>query len=423
MTRKKLLVVSLMAGFVLWAAPGLRPAALQAAELESITFAKEGPAVAVAVHIRGEFGNEAFTLREPERLVIDLSPVDAISAAEKAEINTSGVLRVRTGRFQVDVARIVFDLDGPGVMYRIDRMADGLKVTFWKEGTGALKTDERPPVPPAPAAPPKAETQKPAEAPPALVAAPATAPVVAPTAKPAATPAPVPVPAGGEHERGFFVLVGGGIGTFLSTESTFLRNFPINGKQGTAESTYTPKLNTPAVLSFGRYVRLQEMDIKLGLDIEYWNFKNDGAHVFTIPNPVIADADRTLGQTNSFRTYFTAVSAFGLIRIFTNGAFTVAVGPELGYVFGKYKFLDVIDIIDQAPYTEADVSIREITYADKTASSILAGVRGCFEYALSSKLSLTLDLKAVYASPEISELSNKIGLSQAGAVLGIQYSF
>ena len=415
MTRKRLLAVSLMAGFVLWAAPGLRPAALQATELESITFAKEGPAVAVAVRIRGEFGNETFTLREPERLVIDVSPVDAISASDKTEINASGVLRVRTGRFQVDVARIVFDLDGPGVMYRIDRTADGLKVTFWKEGTGALRADERAP------APPKAEVKRPAEHLPAPVAPPKTAPVAAPPAKPAAKPAPVP--AGGERERGFFVLVGGGVGTFLSTESTFVRNFPINGKQGTAESTYTPKLNTPAVLSFGRYVRLQEMDIKIGLDVEYWNFKNDGAHVFTIPNPVIADADRTLSQTNSFRTYFTAVSVFGLVRIFTNGAFTAAVGPELGYVFGKYKFLDVIDIVDQAPYTEADVSIREITYADQTASSILAGVRGCFEYALSSKLSLTLDLKAVYASPEIAELSNKIGLSQAGVVLGIQYNF
>lgn len=413
MTRKRLLAVSLLAGFVLWAAPGLRPAALQGAELESITFAKEGPAVAVAVRIRGEFGNEAFTLREPERLVIDVSPVDTISAADKTEINESGVLRVRTGRFQVDVARIVFDLDGPGVMYRIDRMADGLKVTFWKEGTGALRADERAP------APPKAEVKRPTEPPPAPVAPPTTAPVTASPAKPAATPAPVP--AGGE--RGFFVLVGGGVGTFLSTESTFVRNFPINDKQGTAESTYTPKLNTPAVLSFGRYVRLQEMDIKLGLDVEYWNFKNDGAHVFTIPNPVIVDADRTLSQTNSFRTYFTAVSVFGLIRIFKNDAFTVAAGPELGYIFGKYKFLDVIDIVDQAPYTEADVSIREITYADQTASSILAGIRGCFEYALSSKLSLVLDLKAVYASPEIGELSNKIGLSQAGAVLGIQYNF
>ncbi len=414
MTRKRLLAISLLAGFTLWAAPGLRPSALQAAEVESISFAKEGPGVAIAVRIRGEFGNEAFTLREPQRLVVDVSPVDTISAADRTEINVSGVLQVRTGRFQADVARIVFDLEGPGVMYRIDRTADGLKVTFWKEGAGALRADERAP---APVAPPKAAVAKPVEAPPARVAP----PVVAPPAKP--TAAPAPAPAGGEAEKGFFVLVGGGVGTFLSTESTFVRDFPVNGLQGKATSTYAPKLNTPVALSVGRYVRLQDMDIKLGLDAEYWNFKSDGTHVFTVPNPVVADADRTLQELSSFRSYFTAISAFGLVRLFTNGAFTASAGPELGYVFGKHKFLDVIDIVDQAPYTEADASIRGVTYADQTASSIMAGIRGSFEYEISSKLSIVLDLKAIYASPEISALSNKLGLSQAGAVLGIQYNF
>jgi hypothetical protein len=165
------------------------------------------------------------------------------------------------------------------------------------------------------------------------------------------------------------------------------------------------------------------MSVKQGLDIEYWNFKNDGTHVFSIPNPVAVDAVRTLSQTSSFRSYFTAVSAFGLFRVFTNEALTVLAGPELGYVFGKYKFLDVIDIEDRAPYTEAEASIREVTFADKTTSSLLAGVRAAFEYALSAKLAIVLDIKVQYVSPEISELSNKLGLSQAGVVVGIQYNF
>ncbi len=410
MTRKRLLAVSLMAGFVLWAAPGLRPSALQAADLESISFTKEGPAVAVTLRIRGEFGNEAFTLKEPERLVIDVSPVDAISASPQIEVAAGGVLRVRTGRFKADVARIVFDLDGPGVMYRIDRAADGLKVTFWKEGTSALRDDERAPIAPAKAAP-----RKPTEAPPASVAA--------PRAQPAAIPAPVPP--GGGADKGFFVLLGGGVGTFLSSGSVFTQTFVVNGTQeeGTAESTLKPKLNTPAVLTFGKYVHLQDMNIKLGLDLEYWNFKSDGTYVFTVPNPVVTDGARTLTQTDSFRSYFTAVSAFGLVRVFTNGALTVLAGPELGYVFGKSRFLDVIDIEDRSPYTEADASIREVTFADKTASSILAGVRAGFEYALSTKISFILDLKMAYVSPEIADLSNKLGLSQAGAVIGIQYNF
>jgi hypothetical protein len=405
MKRKRLFAVSLMAGLVLWAAPGLRPSALQASDVESISFAKEGPTVTVAVRIRGKFGNEAFTLRQPERLVIDVSPVDGISTPPQIEIAAGGVLRVRTGRFQADVARIVFDLEGPGVKYRIDRTAEGLRITFWKEGERALKPDEKP----AAAEPPPT--------PPAPIAVPETRP----TQPPAVTPAPVA--ASEEPEKGFFVLLGGGVGTFLSPESTFTRSFPINGKQGTAESIYKPKLNTPAVLSFGRYVRLQDMSIKLGLDLEYWNFKNDGAHLFTVPHPFLADTDRTVEATNSFRSYFTAVSAFGLVRVFTNGALTVLAGPEFGFVFGKYKFLDTIDIADAPPYTEAEVSVRELTYAGKTASSLLAGLRAGFEYALSAKLSLILDIKAAYVSPEIADLLNKLGLSQASAVIGIQYSF
>jgi hypothetical protein len=357
------------------------------------------------VRIRGKFGNEAFTLRQPERLVIDVSPVDGISTPPQIEIAAGGVLRVRTGRFQADVARIVFDLEGPGVKYRIDRTAEGLRITFWKEGERALKPDEKP----AAAEPPPT--------PPAPIAVPETRP----TQPPAVTPAPVA--ASEEPEKGFFVLLGGGVGTFLSPESTFTRSFPINGKQGTAESIYKPKLNTPAVLSFGRYVRLQDMSIKLGLDLEYWNFKNDGAHLFTVPHPFLADTDRTVKATNSFRSYFTAVSAFGLVRVFTNGALTVLAGPEFGFVFGKYKFLDTIDIADAPPYTEAEVSVRELTYAGKTASSLLAGLRAGFEYALSAKLSLILDIKAAYVSPEIADLLNKLGLSQASAVIGIQYSF
>ena len=358
------------------------------------------------MRVQGEFGNEAFTLGEPERLVIDLSPIAEIRARDLPEINAGGVLGVRIGRFQADVARLVFDLDGPGVMYRIDRTADGLKITFWKKDKGALK-----PKPVAPArpstVPPKPE--KPATAPPA--------PAAAPREKPVERPPAIPAAAAGNGERGFFVLVGGGIGTFLSPETALTRRFTINDREGRADSVYTPKLNTPAALSFGRYVGLQDMHLKVGIDLEYWNFRNEGAHVFTVPHPFLDDTDRTLEATNSFRSYFTAVSLFTLVRIVANETLTVAVGPEIGFASGKFRLIDGIDIQDGPPYTEAELSVREITYEDKSLSSVLAGVRAAFEYDLSSRLSLVLDVKALYFSPEIGELTSKIGLSQAGAIL------
>ena len=108
------------------------------------------------------------------------------------------------------------------------------------------------------------------------------------------------------------------------------------------------------------------MAIKAGLDFEYWNFKSEGTHVFTVPHPFLATPTGPSTQTSSFRSYFTAAPAFALVRIYPNGTLTVAAGPEIGFASGKYRLLDGIDIADGPPYTEAELSIREVTYADKS---------------------------------------------------------
>jgi hypothetical protein len=417
MTRKTPLAVALALGLLLGGASGLHAFAAPATDLQSISFEKEGSAVAVIIKVSGEFGNEAFTLREPERLVIDLSPVDSIQAPPQIDVGAGGVLRVRTGRFQAAVARLVFDLEAPGVMYRIDRTAEGLKVTFWREGQAAVPEDEKAPAVHPPAVQPaQAVQEKPVEAPPVPPAPPAAeAPREAP---PSRAPA-----IAGTGERGFFALLGGGFGAFVTPESVFTRTFDVDGRAARADSTFKPKMNLAAAIGGGRYVRLQEMVVKLGLEAAYWSFKSDGAHVFTIPHPVMADADRTLEATSSLGSYFTVISVHALARVWANDTLTVSVGPEIGVAFGKHKFLDTIVVEDHAPFTEADISLGEVTYAGISASSLLAGGRVNLEYALSPRLSLLFDLKAVYVSPEIGELSKKLGLSQAGAFIGVQYNF
>ena len=415
MKRNPLRAIPLVLGLTLGVLPGL--AASPATELQSISFEKDGAAVAVIVRVAGEFANEAFTLREPERLVIDLSPVDAIQAPAEIAVGAGGVLRVRTGRFQAAVARLVFDLEAPGVMYRIDRMADGLKVTFWREGQAPAREEPKAPAAEPPPAPPaKVEAEKPAEETPAPPSAP-------PAKQPRETAAPYAGEGEGTPERGFFAVLGGGFGAFVSPESVFTRSFDVDGRTGTAISTFKPKTNLAAAIGFGRYIRLQEMNVKLGLDFAYWNFKSDGAHVLTVPHPFLADTDRTLDATSSFSNYFTALSFYGLVRVWKTETLTVSVGPEIGVAFGKHKFLDAIDIEDHAPYTEADISVKELTYKGLSASSILAGARVDLEYAFSPRLSLVFDVKGTYVSPEFGELSNKLGLSQAGAFIGIQYGF
>jgi hypothetical protein len=378
------------------------PSRVEVSDLQEITFVKAGAAVEVSIRVRGEFGSDVFKLTEPERLVFDVSPIDTISAAPQVEINYGGVLRVRTGKFKTMVARLVFDLETAAVNYRIDRTEAGLKITFWKEVADALLPDEKTEIPPAP---------KPSEA----EVRPAAKPEPEAEVRPAALPS--------KDERGFFVQIGGGVGTFLKSTTTFDKFFPLYSAQGERTETYELKLNTPSFLSFGKYIKALDVPVKLGLGVEYWNFKSDGAFEFAVPHPFLPDSPRTLALTSKFRNYFTSVSVFGLFQVFSNGRLTMFAGPEIGYAFGKYKFLDTVEFDDQPPFMDDDVTITSITYLEKSISSFWAGVQASFEYSFSRSFSLLLNLRAFYLNPEIKELSSTFTLSQAHALLGFQYNF
>jgi len=381
-----------------------RPA--EVSDLHEIAFVKAGAAVEVSVLIRGEFGNDVFRLTKPERLVFDISPIDTISAAPQTEIHWGGILRIRTGKFKTQVARLVFDLETDAVNYRIDRTDAGLKITFWKEGADALLPDEKTEIPPA---------RKPSEAKPEAKPEPEARPKPEAEVRPAALP--------GEDERGFFVQIGGGVGTFLKSTATFDKFFPLYSEQGERTETYKLKLNTPSFLSVGGYIKALDVPVKLGLGIEYWNFKSDGAFEFAVPHPFLPDSPRPITLTDQFRNYFTSVSVFGLFRVFANGRLTMLAGPEIGFAFGKYKFLDTVEFDDQPPFMDDDVTINSFTYLEKSISSLWAGVQASFEYSFSRSFSLLLNLRALYLNPEIKELASTFNLSQAHAQIGFQYNF
>ena len=411
---KKIRLVILIVLCVLPAGAGSfglsRPA--EVSDLHEIAFVKAGTAVEVNVLIRGEFGNDVFRLTKPERLVFDISPIDIISAAPRTEIQWGGILRVRTGKFSTEVARLVFDLETAAVNYRIDRTDAGLKITFWKEVADALLPDEKTEMPPA-----RKPSEAKVEAKPEAEVKPEAKPE--PEAEAEVRPAALP----GEDKRGFFVQVGGGVGTFLKSTATFDKSFPLYNEQGERTETYKLKLNTPSFLSVGGYFKALDVPVKLGLGIEYWNFKSDGAFEFTVPHPLLPDSPRTLTLTDQFRNYFTSVSVFGLFQVFSNGRLTMFAGPEIGYAFGKYKFLDTVEFDDQPPFMDDDVTITSITYLKKSISSLWAGVQASFEYSFSRSFSLLLNLRALYFNPEIKELASTFNLSQAHAQIGFQVNF
>jgi hypothetical protein len=412
MKNKRIFVPIVFAALI--AAPCLAAKTAAVSNLSAITFLKTDMGVQITIVVNGDFSNDVFRLTEPERLVMDLTPVDKVSVAPQVDVNAGGVLRVRTGQFKPRVARLAFDLETPAIGYKIERIAEGLKITFREEG------ESKAPQPAERVAQPVVKTEPPAEvkteAKEETKPAPVTPPqIVAPP--PAVSPA---VPAEGPS---FFVQIAGGIGTFLQPESTFTRTFPINGRNGTADEIFKMKMNTPASLSVGLNVRLLDIPAKVGLAFEYWNFKSDGTFRFSVPHPFLEDTVRTLSAANQFRSYFASVSAYSIFHLFSSGALQVMAGPEIGYATGKFKLLDTIDIADSAPYTEAELSIRSLTYKDRTVSSFWAGLRIGIEYAFSEHLAGVLNLRGVYLSPEIGELSNKLVLSQVQAMIGVQYSF
>lgn len=416
MTKRRIFVPVVLA--VLLAGPYLisRPAAVS--ELSAIRSAKTGTAVEVTIVVSGDFSNDVFRLTEPERLVMDLTPVDKISVSPQVDINAGGVLRVRTGQFKPRVARLAFDLETPAISYKIERIAEGLKITFRKEGETAPPAPE--PKPAEPEVKPEIKSEAKAETKTQVQEEAKPAPVIAQRIEPAP-----PARAGTEQaeESGLFIQLGGGVGTFLQPESTFSRSFSINGKNGRADETYKMKMNTPAALSVGTYLRIFDVPAKVGLAIDYWNCKTDGTFTFTVPHPFLDDTPRTVSQTNPSSTYFASVSAYALFNLFSNGRLMIMAGPEIGYATGKFKFLDAIDIADSAPYTEAELSIRSLTHKDQTVSSLWAGLRIGIEYSFSRHLAGVLNLRGLYLSPEIADLSNKLVLSQFQAMLGVQYGF
>jgi hypothetical protein len=402
-----------LAGLVMATGAFAFPGPAEVSQLSAITFAKTDAGLEITIHVNGEFSNDVFRLTEPERLVMDLTPIEKISVAPQIDINNGGVLRVRTGQFKPQVARLAFDLESPNMGYKIQRTAEGLKVTFRKEGEAVPPAEPvvRFEVKPEPATVAKEE---PKPAPPA-----APKPVAATVATPVTAPAETSV----EEDRTFFVLLGGGIGMFMNPSSNFYSTFSKYDKIGYTTETYKMKMNTPVSLSAGRYFEAWGVPAKAGLAFEYWNFKTDATYTFKVPHPLLSDTERTISDTRSFRTYYASVSAYALFHVYSRGGLMVLAGPEVGYATGKQKFLTEAAINDSAPYTEAELSVGALYFDEKTVSSLWGALNVGIEYSFSRSLAWVLNLKALYLSPEIKTLSNKLALSQFQAVIGAQYSF
>jgi hypothetical protein len=126
----------LISAFILFAlgTPEIYGGQEDQAVLEKLDLNKTSDFLKVVIGVSGEFGYQHFELKEPSRLVVEISPVGEMRVDESYDINAFGVRAVRTGRFKPDTARIVFDLVEALPSYEIIQVANGIEVVFrWVE--------------------------------------------------------------------------------------------------------------------------------------------------------------------------------------------------------------------------------------------------------------------------------------------------
>ncbi|HUT55089.1 MAG TPA: type IV pilus secretin PilQ [bacterium] len=116
-----------------WAGPAGAAAAdtgAAAKKLVSVSVSEDGDMTRVSLLADGAVGDySAFTLENPDRLVIDMWGVKNPSKIGAKSINQQGILRVRAGEHE-DKLRLVFDANGDLPHYRFDKDGNRLVVTF-----------------------------------------------------------------------------------------------------------------------------------------------------------------------------------------------------------------------------------------------------------------------------------------------------
>ncbi len=107
---------------------------VQKSGLLDIRIQKGSNSISIGILFPSNAQHQVFEIIEalPNRIVIDISDVTGIKAARSIGINDFGISSIRTGMFEVNVARVVFDAVGDLPTYRIEIAQGGLRVVIEK---------------------------------------------------------------------------------------------------------------------------------------------------------------------------------------------------------------------------------------------------------------------------------------------------
>ncbi len=364
--------------------------------IKDIKFEKVDSQLQVLITVDGAFTFETLEVQAPQRLVIDFKSVSQIAAPPVLEVNDLGVVSIRTGQFQPDVARVVFDLADPAPAHSLTQTETGLKVLFWQEAA------QPPAQPEVKEAPPVAEPAKPVEP--------------QPQEEKPAVQAPV-----AEAGRNFFVRLAGGLALPAMPDTSGITNINLYFEPGSLNETYSLKTGYRLDLAFGKYFT---PGIRAGIGVGFGSANTTSNIVGTLPHPFLMNQPRTVNfPANELSNNLLNVYAFGLFTIVRADKFELSVGPMLGYGSSNYKVLQDFTLTDVSPFAASNVTITSQTFSDETVSMLSAGAWVAGQYQVAEKLFVTLDARLFYFDPKVEIIGHSANLSSIDILVGLQYNF
>jgi len=368
--------------------------------VEGVTTTVVDTHLEVLIKVRGAYTFETFDLVAPKRLVVDIKPSERNDSEPVITVNSHGVLRIRSGQFQSQVSRVVFDLMDEKPSSRISSDAEGIKVSFWVETPGAQAVFK------------EVEQETRAERP----------PVTAPRPQ-AAQPAPVraaAAPAMVSGERGTYVQLRGGASLFPSPDSSVDRTFDVYGETGSFTETYRSKLSFLFDLAVSRDFPLGTKMMRGGLGANLLLHKETMLLDLTVPSPVAENSPRTVAYEEPVNNTVLNFYAFAQFPIVRKTKFNLWAGPTLGFATGKFTLIEDFEIEDKAPFSSADVKVSSTTPLKESISGLTFGARVSLEYLLTPKMSIILDGNFFYFGPSSESLEINLNYMQAQLLLGLQ---
>ncbi len=392
--KKALIICGLIVSAALAAAAPLT--AQTASTLKELSFTREDGKVVVAIKIDGKFSYETSTLTMPRRLIVDLTPVDKITAQTFIPIGAAGVVSVRAGQYKARTARLVFDLAEQNPAQSISALEDGMKFAFWLDGEAAAAKEPTRQAPVQIREIPKEEIKKVFEE-----------------------------PSVDESRLGYFFRAGLGLSIFLKPEMLVNREFSLYGETGSVSETYTFSNSLAFDGSLGKYFRLGRSRLKVGIGFTSWKLAPEGLFTMSIPHPLLSNAFRTVSfsETTAMESSMLSFYGYALFSFLDTESFSIFFGPLIGYVSGKFLSLEDWDITEKAPFTSADVTVSNPTYFEDTVSELLFGASLSMELNLGKSFALILDTKMLYLNPKVTNLGKRTNLFHLQPSLGLQFSF